>query len=96
MYHTDKLPVENSHHVKLGASSCVDEDTLYWEETAISITLRRSVGGGAMEEMSGSDLAAPRTYRSKVIRCGWTTNEACPFFTTLTGTYLIVLLNTSS
>lgn len=68
MCYTGKSPVENSHQVKLGASSCIDEDTLDWEESAISITLRRSVGGGAMEETSGPDLTATRTYRSKFSR----------------------------
>lgn len=41
-----------AHQVKVGASGCVDEDTLDWKKTTTAITLGWSVGGGAMQEAS--------------------------------------------
>lgn len=55
-------PAEHAHQVQLGAAAGVDEDTLDWQESTTFITLWRSVGGGAMEETSGSDLTATRTW----------------------------------
>lgn len=72
---TGEPPAENAHQVKVGTTGCIDEDTLDWEESAAFITLGRSVGGGAMEETSCSDLTATRTYRSEVIKRGWATND---------------------
>ena len=67
----------------MGASACVDENTLDWEERTTFITLGRSVGGRAMEETSGSDLTATRTYGSEVITRGWATKETFSFLSLL-------------